>query len=391
MMVERDVISWVESSSEMLETVDNAAIYGLSGEQFQGIASKMSRIWRVEIGLRSLPAAVLMSIVATFDTVIADVIRDMLTIKTEVFQTGERTILLSDALRAELIAEIKEKSIVDEIYQFSRGSHEDQVRYIETNFHVAIKDHWKRWPDFIEVFERRNLIAHGEKTFTKRYASICSKNGHKGSDKILGAPVKLTSNYLRQAADILLEFSLLLVFSLWRKQFVKEKEDAFESLNHAAFRLIETKKYEVAIRLLEYALSLKNTGVLDRTRKMMYVNLASAHRHSDNKELSIRILSDVDWSSSSDDFKICVAALRGDMDEVTRLMPIVANADAVSKEHFRNWPVFKFVRDQERFLLRFREIFGEPLRQEKAPKAMEFSDDDTDAVTPSGEVDVTVH
>jgi hypothetical protein len=391
MMIQRDVVSLVEKSGEPLETVDGAAIYGLSSKELQQIFTQMDRVRRIETGLKSLPAALLMSIVATFDTNISDVIRDMLTLKTEIFQTGDRTILLSDALQAESIAELREKSIADEIYTFSRGSHEDQVKYIESNFHVGIKDHWKRWPDFIEVFERRNLIAHGEKTFTKRYASICSKNGHKGSEKILGTPVKLTSIYLRQAADILLEFSLLLVFSLWRKQFAQEEQNAFDSLNQAAFKLIETKKYEVAIRILDYALGLKNTRAEDRTRKMMYVNLASAHRHSKNDELSLRVLSDIDWSGSSDDFKICVAALRGNIEEVIKLMPIVTNSKAISKDSFRRWPVFDFIRDKEEFLAKFREIFDEPLRQDDPLKTVEFSEDNTEPTTPIGQEAITIH
>lgn len=116
-----------------------------------------------------------MSIVATFDSNIADVVRDMLTIKSDLSQTGSKTILLSDILHLSSIAEIKEKLISDKVYLFSRGSHEDQLKFIEENFHISIKSHWKRWPDFIEVFERRNLIAHREKTFTKRYVAICKK------------------------------------------------------------------------------------------------------------------------------------------------------------------------------------------------------------------------
>lgn len=387
MIVEREIVSPLEKSGDVVEVVKNTTIYGVTDDKFKRVLSSLERMSRIENGMKALPSALLMSIVANFDSTIADVVRDMLTLKSEMFQTGARTILLSDALRAESIADLREKAIVDEIYQFSRGSHEEQVQYIESNFHVSIKDHWKRWPDFIEVFERRNLVAHGEKTFTKRYVSICTKNGHKGSEKILDLPVELTSNYLRQAANILLEFSLLLVFSLWRKHFPLEEQKAFSRLNMAAFRLIETKNFEVAIRVLEFALGLKNTTAEDRIRKMMYVNLASAHKHLGGDEQCLRTLSGVDWSGSSDDFKVCVAALKGDIERVTRLMALVASSGAITKESFRVWPVFKFIRDNDEFLGKFAEVFNEPYREETHPKTIELVEtsgeliDKSDAVT----------
>ena len=76
----------------------------------------------------------------------------------------------------------------------------------------------------------------------------------------------------------------MLVFSLWRKQFSAEEQDAFANLNQVGFKLIENKNYRVAIRVLEYALELKNVRVEDAIKKMMFVNLASAHRHVNDKE-----------------------------------------------------------------------------------------------------------
>lgn len=178
-LVDQEISPLIDKLDNTVEVVDNVTIHGLSEEVFRSMPMKRERIGRAERGVAALPAALLMSIVATFDSSIADVVRDMLTLKPQMFKAGIRTVLLSDVLQADSILEIRERSISDELYLFSRGSHEEQVSYVETNFHIAIKDHWKRWPDFIEVFERRNLVAHGEKTFTKRYVSICQNMGIK--------------------------------------------------------------------------------------------------------------------------------------------------------------------------------------------------------------------
>ena len=333
------------------------------------------RLIRLKRGLDALPAALLMSVVATFDSNMADVVRAMLRLRSETFQTGGKTVPLNEILQAKSIEAIKAKILDDEIYQFSRGSHEEQVQYIERNFHISISKHWKRWPDFIEVFERRNLIAHGEKKFTERYVSICKKHNHRGSEKVLGTPVRLTSSYLSQANGILLEFATLLIFSLWRKHFPNEEQRAFDRLNQTSFDLIKDKEYVVPVRILEYAINLNNASVSDKTKRMMVVNLASAHAHMGENARCEEVLGSMDWSATSENFRICVAALQNNVDEVCKLMPVVSTADTVRKKDIREWPVFDFIRNESEVLRKFEEVYGEPMNIKQAEKLVESPED----------------
>ena len=367
----------IENRSELIENVNGVKIYGLDEETFLQLAPAFERVSRFRRGVSALPAALLMSIVATFDSSVADIVRAMLTLKSNTFQVGEKTIPLGEVLQASPIDEIKAKILDDEIYQFSRGSHEDQVKYIEKVFHINIIEHWKRWPDFVEVFERRNLIAHGEKSFTERYVAICKKHNHKGSEKVLGARIELSFDYLKQANEILLEFAILLVFSLWRKHFAEQKDEAFSAVNQTAFELIRSHEYTVPIRVLEYVLSLKNVEAAESTRRMMVVNLASAYAHSGNNDKCAQILDGVDWSASSDNYKICVAALKSNLKEVCRLMPLVEAAGSVTKSDIREWPVFDFVRDKPEVIQKFEEVYKEPMVVREAAKSDDIHNEDT--------------
>lgn len=373
MLVDREIVQPLEAEHELAYHQDDIKIYRITGEEHRNISSKLERVKRVKRGMAALPSALLMSIVATFDSSIADVVRSFLSIKSDALKAGGRTIALADVLQAGSIDDIKEKVIDDEIYEFSRGSHEEQARYIEKSFHVSIIKHWKRWPDFIEVFERRNLIAHGETTFTKRYVAICSKHEHKGSEKLLGTPIKLSPTYLQQSIELLVEFGVLLVFTLWRKQFSNCEKEAFTCVSQAAYNLIEQKRYTVPIRVLEHVLALENTGASDEIRKMMTVNLASSFRHTGNKVRCDQILGRIDWSGSGDNFKICAAALREDIEEVKRLFPIVVAAESVGRMDFRRWPVFDFIRTNTEFALAFQKAFKEPLEGEKQSEVVALS------------------
>lgn len=108
-------------------------------------------------------------------------------------------------------------------------------------------------------------------------------------------------------------------------------------------------------------LNLKNTTLSESTRLMLIVNLASAHMHNDDKDLAMKVLDSVDWSASSDNYRICVAAIRGDVDDVIRLMDNVTTSKTVKKEDFREWPVFSFIRSDEKFQAKFASHFDEPL------------------------------
>ena len=390
MLLDREVVQVLENENDLVETEGPLRIYGTTEETLRSLHSKLERIQRVDRGMAGLPAALLMSIVATFDTTMADVIRSLLTLKPELFQSTSKTIPLSEVLQAESISAVKEKVISDEIYKFSRGSHEEAVQYIEKTFHVQIIGVWKRWPDFIEVFERRNLLAHGEKTFTKRYVSNCLEHGHKGSDKLLDTAVELSPVYLVQALEVLLEFSILVVFSLWRKQFAAQENDAFACLNEVAFKLIEEKRYVVPIRVYEYALSLKNTIAKDETKKMLIVNLASAYKHNKEEKKCNEVLNGVDWSGSADKFKVCVYALKEDLDEFRRLLPSTVASKAIEATHLKKWPVFDFVRDTTGFITIYKEIFGEEMQSPSIEQVVEVmeADDSQESISAA---DGTIH
>jgi hypothetical protein len=94
---------------------------------------------------------------------------------------------------------------------------------------------------------------------------------------------------------------------------------------------------------------------------MMVVNLASAHRHLNDTDRTNATLDREDWSASANEFKNCVAALKGDTGKVVELFPAVVESKSVESAEFRRWPVFDFVRTEPKFQEAFEAAFGEPL------------------------------
>lgn len=318
-----------------------------------------------------LPASTLMSMVAAFDSIIADLVTVLLKKRKDKLNLGERSVPLADVLASASVDEIIDRFVLNEVYELLRGSHDEQVKFIEKNFDIDIRSDWKRWADFIEVFERRNLLAYGERAFTNRYSEICRRHGKTVNIRKPGEKIELGRQYLRHAADTLLEFGVLLAFSLWRKHFKEEEQDAFAALNQAAYQFIIEGRLVVAENMLRYASSLKTTGCTEYTRRMMIVNRANALRKLKRQEEAETVLKSMDWSATSDYFQICVAAVRGDVDGVVSRMQAVkaeypGEEQKISKQEFREWPVFDQMRTEEKFRNEFERIFGEQMLSESA-------------------------
>lgn len=363
---ESGIVDPIVSSATLISNDSNVEIYGLTEDQYLNTIDQKDYYERIKQGAKALPAATLLSLVATFDTLIVDILGKLMRIDPRRLSESNQTVSVKSILDSTDKEEIVLKIISDELYSFSRGSHEEQERYIAQNFHIAIKDDWKRWPDYIEIFERRNLIAHGERNFNNRYVSVCKRNKHKGSEELLGKEIKLTTKYLSQALDVLVEFAALLSFSLWRKKSAEDERQAFSSLNDAIFKLVSNKRYVVAARIAEFALNLKTANVDDETRRMILVNRASALRHSNNIEAAEKVLGEVDWSATSDLFKICVAAVYGRSAEVASLLLLLAKSETLSAQSFKRWPCFAFVRESEDVQKAFSAAFGVNINETRA-------------------------
>jgi hypothetical protein len=346
-MMRGEIIGFIESEAQKIDDNKSHVMYGLNEKQFATVIERYEKYAISKKGLDRFPSAVLLSLVATFDTLVLDILTKMLKLQSDWLERSERSVPISRIASADSLEEIIHEQILEEVYQFSRGSHSEQAGYIKRNFGIDIAKDWKRWADYIEIFERRNLVAHGETKFNARYVRICQEAGHKGAESLLGVNVELRDQYLKQSLNILVEFAVLLSFSLFRK-FVKDSEDqAFTNLNEAIYKLIQKGHYTVSERLSDYALTLNKVNMKTETRLMIVVNRASAIRHAGRFEESNQALRSEDWSAVSDLFKVCIASILDDFDEFGRLLAKIKASGDLSVQSILTWPCFSFARNSK--------------------------------------------
>lgn len=365
-----NVLKRLEKSNVPCEDVGDCKIYEIDDAMSEEIAKADKRGEVLRLGSGKIGPSVFLGMVASFDALIVDIVGKLIQLNPERYVASEKTVAIGDIINAASKDDIIKGFVADELYRFSRESHDSQNSYIEKNFNIKIKESWKRYPDFIEVFERRNLIAHGEPAFNMRYASICEAAGHKGMAGQVGKPIELRYAYQEQALFILSEYAILLSFALWRKHAADKEKEAFETLNETGYKLIQDGHFILAERILSFALSLKNIGVSEEIRKMMVVNCASAARsmENDGKANCTKVLNREDWTASSLPFQLSVAALKEEIDIVVDLIPQVKNI-GFELSNFRQWPVFRFIKDNAEFNDALEKNYGE--RLSKAPRVLE--------------------
>jgi hypothetical protein len=228
---------------------------------------------------------------------------------------------------------------------------------------IPLRKDLDSWPNFVEICERRNLFTHTNGVVSRQYLQVCSEHNVRLEDIAAGDQLKISPKYLREAVDIVSELGWKLTQVVWRKLKPAETVRAAQALSRDSFELLQTGRLKLARTMLEFGLSLRRQGD-EENGKIMVVNLAIATKLDGDLNGAIKILDKEDWSASSDKFRICVAAVRDDVDQVVSLIPNIADKD-IDKNEFRDWPAFQWMSGEQKFVQAFERKFGEPFMPDR--------------------------
>ncbi|WP_130326605.1 hypothetical protein [Sphingomonas sp. BK036] len=366
--IDTSLVTPARSMFPSVHKSDIGEVFELNAAAIAMVNKKVASFWSLERGLSALPNASFLSIVASFDSIFAEIIYFFLKLYPQRFSNQSTEIAVSRVIELGSVDALIDSIIKDELFELMRGSHDEQTDFVKDKLDVDIKTDWPRYGDFIELFERRNLIAHGEKLYTARYASKLTVYKKITNAGIVGSEIQITSKYLRQSSDILLEYGVLLIFSLWRKHLKSSEESSFDWVNIISTKAISENRNLASTRILSYIIKIKSSRFKDQSRKMATVNLANGLFRLNKKDEAEKVLADTDWSAVSLDYSICIAAIRNDISRVVELMEPAVKSGSMNSDNFREWPAFDALRDNADFLEQYQNLFGEPLTPIDFPK-----------------------
>jgi len=363
------------------------SIYELELGQYREFMICRDEVAAARLGARHLPEVVVVGLISTYDAFLADLLRVVAKRQPGTFLTPDKTLKFSELTNFSSIDEARSYLIDKEIESLIRQSHHEQFDWMQKRFDVKLCENLPVWPKFVELCERRNLLTHTGGIVSKQYLEVCKEHKCNIEKVALGEKLTVNAEYFREAVGIIYEIGVKLCHVFWRKFAKEERKEADRALNELGYDLIYGRAYPVAEAILNFGDNVLKTHYSDSTRRMIVINLANAIRLQERPEDAKLILDREDWSACSEEFKICVAAVRGEVDTVVQLANAIGTGGRPTLEHYRTWPVFRGMRTEEKFILAVEQIFGEPL----IPDVVDKVEVDADPGETPPENGTTVH
>ena len=317
------------------------------------------RYEHVELARELLPRSLLVSLVSQYDAYLGRVLRFIFLNKPEILNGSERKISFEDLNQFTSIAEAREYILEKEIEAILRYSHGEQFKWMEKAFNLPLTKELKNWGRFIEITERRNLFVHTDGVVSSQYLTVCFQHKYKIDDSIKeGTRLAVPQKYFESAYECIYEIGVKLGHVLWRKLYPDERSLADAALQRTTDELIDSGKYRLAYNLLDFACEFKKFSS-ESNQLILTVNRAQAYKWAGEEERCKEIMCAVDWSAKGNQFKLADAVLARDWDRAAEVMKRIGHQGSVSKQDYREWPLFKEWRKEERFLAIYEEVFGE--------------------------------
>lgn len=307
---------------------------------------------------------IIVTFISIFDYFLSDLIKDIYKIQPSFIHTcNNKDISVAKLLEASSIEELKNRIITDEVDNILRGNHDSQINWFEKKLKLPVKENISNYDDFIEITERRNLFVHSNGNITNQYIENCNEKylvNEKGKLQ-LGAKLEASKEYIKSTYQLLVEIGVILTQLVWRKIGGKDSlEDADSALINIIYDFLKEKEYDIALSLSNFATSPKHKSATNENTIIKRINKALAYYLKGDICNSNKIIDSHDWSALDKKYQLAIHVLKGEKDKVVELMQYIGN-NSEMKTSYREWPIFRPLRNDKDFKDTFEKIFDEPL------------------------------
>ncbi len=305
-----------------------------------------------------------LSLFSAFDAYTGNLLSSIYLKKPALFNRLERSMTVSEMLQYDSLNNIKLIILQKEIESFRRDSYIEQFKDLESKFDIKLKL-FKRWPEFVECTQRRNIFGHCDGIVSDQYLKICKKEGYLCPESLkVGDKLEISPNYLFKACELMMEVGLKLGQTLWRKVLPEELKEADRHLNKVIFDLLKREKWDIAQLFSEFAVNLPRYSD-DISKRIFVINYAIALKFGRKPKEAEKVLSKMDWSATLNDFKIAEAVLREDYDKAAIIMKRIGKGGELIHEYaYHDWPLFRKFRENELFFKAYESVYGHSFADE---------------------------
>lgn len=345
-----------ETDGAKIISVPNAEIY---------LYKKLQKnVLRAIRATELIPPCYLSALISSYDAFFGGVIRSFYNICPDKLRDSEKTFTYKDLENLQSLKDVR-KSIIDKkIDTELRESHIEQLNWLAGQLEVSTLTVFNGFSDFVEITQRRNLFVHADGIVSDQYIKVC-KN-HKALDENIqaGAKLDVSRECFEKAYHVLYRIGIMLTFTMLNILFKKGDDDVKveidEKLIEYIYYMIYTEQYADAILISNFALgkSFKHNQI---NRVYYALNLAQSHKWLGNEAECKKALKQIDWTACLHELQLPKHVLLGDYKSAYACMEHIGNTNKIiSPAAYREWPIFKELREEEQFKQTYEKIFGEP-------------------------------
>jgi hypothetical protein len=373
-------LKMLQKYGELVKETKDARTFHIAPEHFRQIERARTKSERAKTAAELLPRTFLVSFVSQFDAFLGNLLPELFRLKPEVLNQSERLLTFKQLSEFESLEAARQSLIQAEVDSVQRQGYANQFSWLEKTFSIELRKRLDRWPTFVEITERRHLFVHSDASVTAQYLRVCKEHGVSNTEVKYGQCLNPDKEYLDCAYMCLYEIGVKLGQVIWRKLQPDSLEDADSSLNSYAYHLLLDENYELATRLLEFAVDTLPRHGSDISRRMFVINLAQAYKFSGHQDLCDQRLNKEDWSACNDNFQLCQNVLRDQFDQAAIVMRRIGAHGSVQEIEYLDWPIFRRFRESPQFKECYKDIFGkDPVGIEEQKKDKAVATDTTES------------
>lgn len=310
---------------------------------------------------RNLYGYCLIGLVSHYDAFLGRLLRALFEIRPALKKGMQSPLSAGELLDCDSLETAHDLLVEKEVEGVLHLSHVQQLQWLEHRLGIRTLREFESFPDFVEITERRNLVAHNGSLVNRRYIAACGAvSAPRGKGLTLGSEVVVDSEYLKLAYDRLFEVGVKLAQVCWRKVRSRELELADFNLTRICYHLLLFEQFPLAQTLLEFAVALpKHSSGLDR--KIFIINLAQSHKWQGDQAACSAILGKEDWSDAEPTFNFARSVLENDFAEAGRILRAIApGGEIVGRRALHDWPLLREFRETDEFANAYEEVYGSP-------------------------------
>ena len=304
-----------------------------------------------------LPRALLLALVAYYDYFLREHIQALYSIRPELRSSLQVSYTIPELIEFNSVDAAVQYGIERHLDSVLRESHLAQIKWLERLLDMKLTD-VPVLPQFLELTERRNLIAHCGGIVNSHYVSRCKSFGAAPGGEV-GEALIIDQRYFEQSFNVVFELTVKLSQSTWRKVRPDEMALADHVLRSITYTLLVLERFDLARATLEFAHALKKHSS-DHFSRIFTVNLAQCYKWLGDIHKCHEVMKTKDWTATEDSFILADRVLHDDFAEARRLMVRTASNGVIPEAAFRDWPLFREFRKSHYFQEAYMEVYGRP-------------------------------